>query len=87
MPTKNKRVNLTIPDVLYEKILEFKEENGISSDASACIQLINAQLRSLENTKTMLQAMKRLTPEQLEQIGKEGFKTMQDIGLLSSAED
>jgi len=87
MPTKNKRVNLTIPDVLYEKIQEFKEENGITSDASACIQLINAQLRSLENTKVLLQTMKKLTPEQLEQMSQEGFQTMQEAGLLSPKED
>lgn len=87
MPTKNKRVNLTIPDVLYEKIQEFKEENGITSDASACIQLINAQLRSLENTKVMLQTMRKLTPEQIEQMGKQGIDTMREAGILSPKED
>lgn len=87
MPTKNKRVNLTIPDVLYEKIQEFKEENGITSDASACVQLISMQLRGIETTKMMLRTVKNLTPEQFAQISKEGFATMQESELLSFKED
>ena len=82
MPTNNKRINLTVPEPLYKKIVAFREESGITSDASACIQLISAQLRSLENSKVMLEAMRKLTPEQLMDITKEGFDTMREEGLL-----
>lgn len=73
MPTRNKRINLTVPEPLYEKILAFREENGIASDASACIQLISAQLRGLETTKQMMEAMKHLTPEQIKSITNIGI--------------
>lgn len=86
MPTKNKRINLTVPEPLYEKIQAFKAEQGITSDASTCIQLISAQLRGLEQTKLMLDTMKGLTAEQLTQITREGFEAMQDYGLLSPKE-
>ena len=82
MPTKNKRINLTVPEPLYEKIQAFKDENGITSDASACIQLVSAQLRALENSKAMLEAMRKLTPEQLMDISREGFDAMREEGLL-----
>ena len=82
MPTKNKRINLTVPEPLYEKILAFREESGITSDASACVQLISAQLRVLENSKAMLEAMRKLTPEQLMDISREGFDAMREEGLL-----
>jgi len=84
MPTKNKRINLTVPEPLYEKILAFREENGIASDASACIQLISAQLRGQENMKVMLQAMQQYSPDQLMQLTKEGYDALREEGLLSS---
>lgn len=76
MPTSNKRINLTIPAVLYEKIAAYRAENGIISDASACVQLIQAQLRNLESSKIMMEAMRKLSPEQLEQISKEGLDAL-----------
>ena len=86
MPTTNKRINLTVPESLYEKIVAFKDENGILSDAGACLQLISNQLRSIETSKAMLEAMRQFTPEQLKQISQEGFDTLQKHGLLSSKE-
>lgn len=86
MPTRNKRINLTVPEVLYEKIAAFRDENGISSDASACIQLISAQLKSLENTKAMLQAMQMLTPEQFDRMSKEGISALRNEGFLPKAD-
>lgn len=81
MPTNHKRISLTVPDVLYEKIAAYREENGIVSDASACIQLIQAQLRGMENTKVMLDAMRKFTPEQLEQLSKEGLDALRKTDL------
>lgn len=86
MPTKNKRINLTIPESLYEQIAAFREENGISSDAGACLQLIRAQLRGLETSKAMLQAMRQFTPEQLEQLSKEGLSALQKISFSPNSD-
>ena len=86
MPTKNKRINLTIPEPLYEQIAAFRDENGISSDAGACLQLIRAQLRGLETSKAMLQAMRQFTPEQLEQLSKEGLSALQKISFSPNSD-
>lgn len=40
MPSDKKRINLTVPDDIYQEIQWFKTENGIFNDASACVQLI-----------------------------------------------
>ena len=40
MPSDKKRVNLTIPDDLYQRIQEYKQRQGVTNDASACLQLI-----------------------------------------------
>ena len=47
MPTKNKRVNLALPDAVYERLLKYKEKNGITSDAGACLMLIVRQLDAI----------------------------------------
>lgn len=86
MPTKNKRINLTVPEPLYEQIAAFREENGIGSDAGACLQLIRTQLRGLETSKAMLQAMRQFTPEQLEQLSKEGLSALQKISFSPNAD-
>ncbi len=86
MPTKNKRINLTVPEALYAKIQAFREENGIASDASACIQLISAQLRGMETTKSMLQLMGQCTPEQLMALTKEGYTALREEGFLPKLE-
>ena len=44
MPSDKKRINLTIPDELYVRLQAYKNEQGISSDARACLQLIVQQL-------------------------------------------
>ena len=86
MPTTNKRINLTVPAPLYEKIQEFKAEQGITSDASACIQLINQQLRGLENMKTMFGLMSKLNNDQLMQLTQEGYDTLREEGILPKEE-
>ena len=35
MPSDKKRVNLTIPDDLYQRIQEYKQRQGVTNDASA----------------------------------------------------
>ena len=54
MPSKLKRINLTVPEVVYEQIKVYKDANGIMSDASACLQLIQQQLKAQEESKIMM---------------------------------
>lgn len=48
MPTKFKRINLTIPDVLYERLQTYKDRNGICRDATACLSLLTQRLNEYE---------------------------------------
>ena len=73
MPTTNKRINLTIPENIYERLTSYKTKNGITSDASACLQLIVRQLDSIETGEQMLQMMKKFSLDELKEIS--------DIGL------
>ena len=73
MPTTNKRINLTIPDNIYERLLVYKQKNGITSDASACLQLIVRQLDSIATGEQMMQLMSKFSLDELKQIS--------DIGL------
>ena len=73
MPTANKRINLTIPDNIYERLLVYKQKNGITSDASACLQLIVRQLDSIATGEQMMQLMSKFSLDELKQIS--------DIGL------
>ena len=36
MPTDKKRINLSIPEEVYERLAKYKKKNGITSDAGAC---------------------------------------------------
>ena len=81
MPTKNKRINLTIPEDLYEEIQKFKQEYFIASDSSACLQLIKGRLKGLEDSKAVILAMQKMSPEDLENISKEGFDLMRTLDL------
>lgn len=68
MPTTNKRINLTIPEQIYDRLQNYKQKNGITSDASACLQLVIRQLDSIENGERMLQMVSRFTEEELQQL-------------------
>lgn len=50
MSTTKKRINLTVPDDLYERIQAYRDEHWIFSDAAACIQLISQQLNCNTNS-------------------------------------
>jgi hypothetical protein len=49
MPSDKKRINLTVPDEVYQAIQAFKAENGLYSDATACMQLLVLQLNAVQN--------------------------------------
>lgn len=74
MPSKLKRINLTVPEVVYEQIKAYKDANGIMSDASACLQLIQQQLKAQEESKIMLNIVKSLSQEQLIELATTGVK-------------
>lgn len=74
MPTTNKRINLTVPEHLYERIAAYKLKYGISSDAAACLQLIVRQLDSIDTGEKMMQMVSRFTPEELREISMLGVE-------------
>lgn len=81
MPTTKKRINLSIPDDVYERLQLYKEKNGITNDATACLQLIIRQLNGLEQTEAMFSLMRNCSIEQLlelSQVGLVDLKTLID---------
>jgi len=78
MPTDKKRINLTIPDPIYQKPLAYKERNGVVSDATACLQLIAQQLNGLEKTELMMDLLRKTSTEQLLQLSAEGLTYMKE---------
>lgn len=86
MPSDKKRVNLTIPDPIYEKLQAYKEEAGLFNDATACLQLIVQQLNSIENSKLIFSFVKNTPTDQLLQASKEGFDLIKEAspnGVIS----
>ena len=79
MPSDKKRINLTVPEDIYQDLQEFKSENGISNDASACLQLVIRQLRAENNSKVMLDTMRKFSPEDLERISAEGLRAWKGV--------
>ena len=76
MPSDKKRINLTIPDEIYERLQTYKVENGVVSDATACLQLIVRQLKAQEDNKVIMQFLQNTSLEQLQQVTSVGTKLM-----------
>ena len=76
MPSDKKRINLTIPDEIYERLQTYKDENGVVSDATACLQLIVQQLKAQEDNKVIMQFLQNTSLEQLQQVTSVGTKLM-----------
>lgn len=79
MPSDKKRINLTIPDELYVRLQAYKNEQGISSDASACLQLIVQQLNGLEQSKAMLRLINNCSVKQLNKLSMEGLTLTKSV--------
>ena len=79
MPSDKKRINLTIPDEVYERLQAYKNESGIVNDATACLQLIVQQLKAYENNKVIMNFLQKSTLEQLQQAANEGAAQLQDL--------
>ncbi len=85
MPTDKKRINLSIPEEVYERLTKYKKKNGITSDAGACLQLIVRQLDAIDNTEVMLDIVRKFSVEELNQISEQGMSQLKgfaDSGIL-----
>lgn len=79
MPTDKKRVNLTIPEDVYDRIVNFRKKNSIASDAGACLQLIQRQLDSIDQMEEMMQMVRQFTPDDLRKINDIGMNQLTSI--------
>jgi len=73
MPSDKKRINLTVPDEIYEQLQVYKAESGISSDATACLQLVVQQLKAYRVNQALLNLLQNSSVEQLQQMASEGL--------------
>ena len=73
MPSDKKRINLTVPDDVYELLQEYKKNACISNDATACLQLIIQQLKAEAGKHAFMKLFDNLSLEQLQQISNEGL--------------
>ena len=73
MPSTKHRINLTVPDELYERIVQYKIEMGIENDATAAKQLVVLQLNAHDTTKQMSTLMNNLSLSQLQELSNEGL--------------
>lgn len=78
MPTTKKRINVTMPDAVYEKLQVYMQDNFIENDATACLQLIKLQLQAQENGKMMINLLRQTSVEQFAQMSAEGFQFVKD---------
>ena len=81
MPSDKKRINLTVPDNIYEQILQYKNENGLANDATACLQLIVRQLKAQEEGKVMLSLVQQMGATQFMELCQEGYDFMKKVPL------
>ena len=79
MPSTNKRINLTVPDELYQRLKVYMAKNGFTSDATACLQLITRQLNGQEHMEAMLDMFRRLNEETARKIFDEGFTLVKQL--------
>lgn len=77
MPTSKKRVNLALSDEVYERLQRYREKNGITSDAGACVMLIVQQLDEIENNEKMMDMMSRFSLEELQKLSNLGLAMIQ----------
>lgn len=79
MPTEKKRINLTIPEEIYERLQTYRSKYGIASDAGACLQLIIRQLDSIENGEKMMQMVSRFTAEELQEMANMSMPVVKQL--------
>lgn len=78
MPTKKKRVNLSLSDEIYARLQLYKAKYGIENDATACLQLVVQQLNNLDNSERMLSLINQTSVETFMKMSKEGFEYVKE---------
>lgn len=78
MPSTKKRINLTVPDGVYQQLKAYMDTQGIDSDATACLMLVRQQLQAQENGKMMINFFRQTSVEQFAQNATEGFQFVKD---------
>lgn len=73
MPSTKHRINLTVSDDIYQRIVDYKSEVGLVNDATAALQLVVLQLNAHDTSKQMSALMNNLSLSQLQQMSNEGL--------------
>lgn len=76
MPTTKKRVNLALSEEVYDKLQQYKERYGITSDAGACVMLIVRQLDAIAESERLMEMMKKFSKEELQQMSEYGVEAI-----------
>lgn len=79
MPSTKKRINLTVPDGVYQQLKAYMDTQGIDSDATACLMLIRQQLNGLEGVARLKKVMDTIPMEKLMQLTEEGYRDTKDL--------
>lgn len=78
MPSTKIRINLTVSEDIYQRILAYKKENGLHHDATACLQLIVQQLNAQEKVKWMYKITNSMPIAELKKLSEEGMEAFMD---------
>lgn len=79
MPTTKKRVNLSLPDVVYEQLQKYKEQYGITNDATACLQLVVQQLKANEQTQFLIKTFMALSADEVAKLSADGSRALRKM--------
>lgn len=82
MPSTKHRINLTVSDDIYERIVAYKNEVGLANDATAALQLVVLQLNVHDNSKMINNLVNNMSLSQLQEISNEGLSFIKN-GLNS----
>ncbi len=85
MPSIHKRINLTVPDNIYQRIQTYKQQQGCSNDAGACLQMIVQYLNSLDEGEKMFQLIQGSSIETLQAFLQTGAAEIKRVAQLKSA--
>lgn len=77
VPSDKKRINLTVPDDIYDRLQRYKTKNGLSSDATVCLQLIVRQLNADDSSEAIFKVVQGMSFNQLSALSKEGYNELQ----------
>ncbi|MBQ9859519.1 MAG: hypothetical protein IJO76_02435 [Clostridia bacterium] len=79
MPSTKKRINLTVPDAVYKRLQAYKEVNGITNDAGACLQLVIQQLNSQEQSRMMMKAFMAMSADEVAELSADGARAIRHM--------